>query len=95
VAEVENACNPVGINENTLFSNVSIYPNPSNGLINIDLGSLKDVSIKVLSVRGQLIYYKKNIDTPIYQFELDAAPGIYILELSAEGEKQQFKLVKN
>ena len=26
--------------------------------------------------------------------ELDAAPGIYILELSAKGEKQQFKLIK-
>ena len=58
------------------------------------MGSLTDVSIKVLSVRGQLIYAKKHINSPIYQFELDAAPGIYILELSAEGEKQQFKLIK-
>ena len=72
-----------------------IYPNPNTGLININLGSLSNVSLKVLNVSGQLIYYKENINTPIYQFELDAAPGIYILELSAAGEKQQFKLVKN
>ena len=84
----------VGINETTLFSSVSIFPNPNNGLINIDLGSLTDVSIKVLNVSGQLIYYKENINSPIYQFELDAAPGVYILELSAEGERQQFKLIK-
>ena len=55
---------------------------------------LKNVSIKVLNVSGRLIYYKENINTPIYQFELDAAPGIYILELSAEGEREQFKLIK-
>ena len=85
----------VGINENTLFSSVSIYPNPNKGLINIDLGNLSDVSIKVLNLSGQLIYYKEDINSPIYQFDLNAAPGIYILELSAEGEKQQFKLVKN
>jgi len=85
----------VGINENMLFSNISIFPNPNTGLINIDLGSLTDVSIKVLNVSGQLIYYKENVYTPIYQFELDAAPGIYILELNAKGEKQQFKLIKN
>ena len=72
-----------------------IYPNPNQGVINIDLGSLTDVAIKVQNVSGQMIYYKENINTPIYQFELEAAPGIYILELSAEGEKQQFKLVKN
>jgi len=85
----------VGINENALFRSVSIFPNPNKRLINIDLGSLSDVSIKVLNVSGQMIYYKENIYTPKYQFELDAAPGIYILELSAEGEKQQFKLIKN
>ena len=84
----------VGINENVLFSDVSIFPNPNTGLINIDLGSLSDVSIKVINVNGQLIYYKENVSTPIYQFELDAAPGIYILELSAGVEKQQFKLVE-
>ena len=84
----------VGINEISLFSKVSIYPNPNTRLINIDLGSLTVVSLKVINVSGQLIYYKEHINAPIYQFELDAAPGIYILELSAEGEKQQFKLVK-
>ena len=85
---------PVGINENTMFSKVSISPNPNKGLINIDLGSLSDVSIKVLNVSGQLIYNKENIHTPVFQFELSAAPGIYILELSTKGEKQQFKLIK-
>ena len=84
----------VGINENILFSSVSIFPNPNTGQINVDLGSLTDVAIKVLNASGQLIYYKENINSPIYQFELDASPGIYILELSATGEKQQFKLIK-
>ena len=92
----ENCVNadPVSTAEIEKLNRVEIFPNPNQGLINIDLGSLTDVSLKVLNVSGQLIYYKEHINSPIYQFDLDAAPGIYILELSAEGEKQQFKLVK-
>jgi hypothetical protein len=51
------------------------------------------MSVKII-ISGRLIYYKENIHTPKFQFELEAAPGIYILELSAKGEKQQFKLIK-
>ncbi|GAG92037.1 unnamed protein product, partial [marine sediment metagenome] len=93
ISKLYRNLSPLGINENSLFSKVSIFPNPNKGLINIDLGSLNNVSIKVQNLSGQLIYYKENINTPIYQFELDASPGIYILELSSVGEKQQFKLI--
>jgi len=85
----------VGIEQNTLFNSVSIYPNPNRGLVNIDLGFLKEVSIKVFSVNGQLIYHEANINTSTYQFELKEAPGVYFIEVSAQGQQQQYKLVKN
>lgn len=82
-----------GINENNLFSNVSIYPNPTEGTVNINLSGLTDVSIKIMSINGQLIYNEQNINTPIHQIELFESPGIYFIELMLEGEKEQFKLV--
>ncbi|MBL4861982.1 MAG: T9SS type A sorting domain-containing protein [Crocinitomicaceae bacterium] len=84
----------VSLEENTLFNGVSVFPNPTPGLVNIDLGSLKAVSIKVLSVSGQLMYHKENINASIHQFELDEAPGIYFVEVSSQGEKQYYKLIK-
>ena len=84
----------VGIDENILFNQVSIFPNPSHGLVNIELGNLKEVSIKVFSENGQLIYHQENINASIHQFDLNIAPGIYFVELNSQGEKQQFKLVK-
>jgi len=89
-----NQSSTVGIEKNTVLNSVSIYPNPNEGIVNIDLGNLKEVSVKVFSSRGQLIYYQENIPTAIYQFELNAVPGFYIIELSAQGEKKQYKLVK-
>ncbi len=79
--------------ENTVFSDVSIYPNPSQGQTTIDLGGLNNVSINVYNVSGQLIYHKENVSDPTHQFELNADAGIYILEVSAQQQKQHYKLI--
>ena len=43
---------------------------------------------------GDLIYQKENINTSILQIEFNVSPGVYIIEVRLQGEKQQFKLVK-
>ena len=82
------------IERNTLFHGVYIFPNPNQGLVNIDLGNLKKVSIKGFTVIGQLIYHKENLNVSIHQFELNESAGLYFIEVSAQGEKQRYKLVK-
>ena len=84
----------VGISENPIFKGVSIYPNPTQNIVNINLGNLRDVSLKVFNIQNQLIYHKESINTPIYKFELKEAAGVYLIELSTDGEKQQYKLIK-
>ena len=38
--------------------------------------------------------HKENISSPTHQFKLNEAPGIYFIEVSSQGKKQQFKLIK-
>jgi uncharacterized repeat protein (TIGR03803 family) len=83
----------VSIIENPLFKQVAIYPNPSQGLVNIDLGSLKNVSIKVHNVTGQLIYKDENINIPNYQFEIKESNGVYFIEINSNNEEQKYKLI--
>lgn len=86
---------PVGIEENYIaLGSIAIYPNPTQGVINIELGSLKEVSIKIFSISGQMIYHKENINGPTYQLELNSAPGIYILEFNSKNTRQFVKLIK-
>ena len=75
---------------------VNIYPNPTTGKINLELGDLKDVSIKVHSIDGQLIYSKENINESVHVFDIgEAAAGVYVVEVEAEEGKMHYKLVKN
>ena len=79
---------------NTVFNSVSIYPNPTQGQITLDFNELTNVSIKVFSMNGILVYHQENITDPMFQFELNTKAGIHILELNNQHEKQKYKLVK-
>jgi len=79
--------------ENTSINNVSVFPNPNKGMVNFEIGSLKEVTIKVFDLSGQLIYQKENICASIHQFNLNKAPGFYFIEVSSGAVKQEFKLI--
>ncbi len=84
----------VGRKETSGFNSVFIYPNPIQEMVNINLGSLTDVSIKIFNVSGKLIYSKENINTPICSFEFNESSGIYFVKLSANEKVQRYKLIK-
>lgn len=84
----------VGADETPMLKAVSIYPNPSNGMVNMDLGTLENVAINVFDTRGQLIHSQSGIITSSYQLNLNGAtPGVYIVELNAHNARQQYKLM--
>ena len=72
---------------------VSAYPNPSFGTVNVDLGTLKSAQIKVSNSNGQMIYQEFGV-SGIHQFELKGTPGLYFIEVKSETGSQFFKLVK-
>ena len=88
-------CVVTSVTEETFQSKINLYPNPSAGLINLELNDLKNVKIEVRNVHGKLIYSAENINTNNYQFELKGAAGIYFLEINSQDKRQQLKLIKN
>jgi hypothetical protein len=82
-----------GIENNSIFDGVSITPNPSTGLVNLQLGSLNNLDIKVFNTNGRLIYSKENINSATHQIHLKESPGIYFVKLLTKNQNQTFKLV--
>lgn len=81
-------------NYTTELNNAFAFPNPNEGLINIDLGDLKNVDLKVFNTIGQLVYQKEDITQSTYQFELNQPTGVYYIQLKTQSLQQQIKLIK-
>mgnify|MGYP000260908731 CR=1 FL=1 len=91
--ESTNFCVTLGLNENVL-AGVKVYPNPTNGLVTIDLSELKgsDAKVTVLSITGAVIA-QQNVVNALSQFDLSKeANGIYFVEVSTEAGKAVYKL---
>jgi len=78
---------------NTLELNINIYPNPSNGLINVELAQnhYEDLYLNVYNSNGTLIL-RKLINNPSFQFKINES-GLYLLEITNGIKKFSKKIV--
>ncbi len=87
----------VGILENDFGSLFKVYPNPTEGIVQVELGAkYAFVSTKLFDMKGRLIRSDEFENTPSFNIEIEGESGVYYLEIvSNEGERSYVKLVKN
>lgn len=89
------AVNSVGINENEIALNASLFPNPGNGFFNLDLGeTLIQTSISIYDIKGSLVKTISSYNNRIIQFDLNEANGIYYLHINSDKKIKVLKLLK-
>jgi len=91
-----NCNNPcaVGIAENNL-SKLSVYPNPTNSFVTIDLGeTLTNVNTTLTNSLGQVILFLQFESTDFINLNIEAPTGIYFLQLESDGEVITKKIIK-
>ncbi len=76
------------------FKGVSVCPNPTNGLVNINLGDLINPTVKVYTLWGELICQIDNITESTHQLELKGVSGLYIINVYSQDKSLGFKIVK-
>jgi hypothetical protein len=74
-------------------ANVEIYPNPTSGIVNVDLGNLKDYSLGVTDMLGKEVYKAEHLNAQNYVIDLKGNPGVYMLEVKSIEGVQRFKLI--
>ncbi len=95
---VEDGGGSSGINAESLNDGFRIYPNPSNGEINLtfDLVEAKDMSIKVVNILGDEIAIRnyQDIKQNTVKFDLtEIASGVYFVVLKTDVETISKKIV--
>lgn len=83
---------------NSLSNNVSVIPNPSNGLFNvvIALPTVQDIKIEVTNMLGQSVYTNsmKSFNTGVIPVDLsDNTNGVYFLTVTNGTEKNVQRIV--
>ncbi len=86
----------VGVDENGALAGVNIYPNPTNNIINITLGTItSDVNLTLTSVEGKIVYQENNVSDNKVSVDLsNNSKGIYFLKVETNNQYKVYKVIK-
>lgn len=89
-----SACSNVitGI-ENTSIATFSLYPNPTNGWITIQTGSVTNSTIEVFNAVGQLVMTEK-ANSSVITLQLPEENGIYLIRVTVNSSSYTQKVIK-
>jgi hypothetical protein len=77
--------NSVGLNEHN-SQVIQVYPNPTNGILNINLGQESDnAHVVITNVLGEQVYADNLSGSTSHELSLDQATGIYFVNVYMHG----------
>ena len=85
----------VGVKEQTLIHNPEIFPNPSRGYLNIDLGTFqRTLGLAILDLEGRIVFQADYDNESQIEIRPELPSGIYTIRIQyAEGKTSQHKLL--
>ncbi len=86
-----------GVGHNTFGSSFTVYPNPTNGDITLDMGAdYNNATIRISNVLGQVVFNTKTNITKTVNLSIDGDAGIYFVDIiTPDGKTATIKVVKN
>ncbi len=89
--------NGIGIEESEFASGISIYPNPTNGVVNIkfDLDQSRDIQVNVMDALGKLVDIKNFNGVYNNTVELDLtdnAKGVYFIKIKSDTDEHTVRI---
>ena len=81
--------------EDEIFlSGISVYPNPSQSIFNINRNTSDELTVKVFDITGKQVFYKKNATETSFEIDMSShAKGIYIMNMVSNGKTATKKLI--
>ncbi|MCG8410211.1 MAG: T9SS type A sorting domain-containing protein, partial [Bacteroidales bacterium] len=73
--------------------NINVYPNPSSGIFNVDLGGLSDCNLSVFNSVGAMVAQVTVINSFAIIDIAEMKPGVYYLHITNEDSVRIEKIV--
>jgi hypothetical protein len=86
---------PLFLDKNNISSNLILYPNPANKILNVELNNGSPITnIDIYNTYGQLIFTSENTSSRVKISTDSFEPGIYIIQISSERILYQSRFIK-
>ncbi len=87
----------VGIEEQIANLDFNIFPNPTNGKLNVSFGEVQEEGvIEVIDLTGKIVYSESYNNVEQLSFFIDMVPGIYLVTIRKfDGTSISKKIVRN
>jgi hypothetical protein len=84
----------IGIQQVSTPSAIKVYPNPNTGHFYIDLSAVEEATLSIYSADGKRVAFHPNLNAAQHLIPLQAATGVYILEVKTAKNTRHYQLIK-
>jgi hypothetical protein len=105
VAITQNGCtdtsscyvvSTIWVYENDDFTAMKIYPNPTNGMVYINLGkTVHNISYTLFDTQGRVVHTGKMQEMDAFNLDIYWPKGVYFLKIVSDDSMKEFRIVKN
>jgi hypothetical protein len=92
--ETYGPCELVSTAEQDESPKITVSPNPTTGLVNINFEHKAPIAVQVTDVYGRVVFHQENVGGPNLSFHLNEPPGLYMLQVGTGANKALFKILK-
>ena len=90
----EEDCDALTSVDDIKMQTISIYPNPTNGIVNFDFAGEPIQKMKMVNIAGKTVFQKENISETETIDISGFANGLYIVILQTDNGSNSFKISK-
>ena len=86
----------LGIVSGQIADQIVLFSDPYSGLVNADLRSIENPSLRVMNPVGQVIQRQSQLTSSWHEFELQGPVGLYVIEITDKvGQTARFPVFKS
>lgn len=92
-----DVCSPPASTENFGLGMISLYPNPTNDVLNLVMPDNYELSgnVTIYNTVGQVIFTSKVSDTNLYRIDVsNFANGVYLVKIDRENQSKTLQFIK-
>jgi hypothetical protein len=94
VTQIVSNCGGVGLYESEADNLITIYPNPVNDILNVDLSNHDASNISIINTLGEIVFTENIVANHLSLKTNNLISGIYFIKVESKHKTSTIKFIK-